>query len=271
MPSPKRLRRPGRGTTYNGRLPGFTPFRPPTRPPQGYYDPAIDAGVRAAGRGLGDLSQDTERDNARGLTDYVTGQNRIDYNTGNSLADLLRGSQRENADYGTASGNLDRSYVNLRSSQQQNANAAGVLDSGWAAAARAKRDANQARDQSVLDTSHGRAVEDYGTNVTRTNNAADMQRGDLTLGYQRGGEDRQTNLTRATRENELFGADSNEAAWYGARAAGYVPPTKPANEHTVGNVTYRDLGHGQTVSADGTRRTRAQLRRLLARRGLLNG
>jgi hypothetical protein len=250
---------------------GFTPFRAPTSPPPGTYDPTLDASVRASGRGLNDLNQDTERDNSRSLTDYVTGQNRIDQNTGYSLADLLRGSTRETADYGTQTAGLQRQFQNLASSQADQANAAGVSSSGWAAQAARKRQANEALAQQGLDTAHSRSLEDSGINVGRTNTGADQQRADLTLGYQRGGEDRQTTATRATRENQFYASDVGDSKWFQAAQVGYVPPSKPANEHQVGNVTYRTLGGNRTVSADGTVRTRSQLQALLRRRGYVHG
>jgi hypothetical protein len=258
---------------------GFTPWRPPKNPPVGTYDPALDQGRRAAGRGLQDLTQDigydpvtgapTGTQSTRALHDYLLAGNRIDQTQSTTLADILRNQTRSGEDYGTATQNLGRQYANLASSQRQAANAAGVLNtSGWDSQAAGKRGANQALEQGVLDTANRRQTEDFGTARDQTNVLADQQRGDLGLGYQRGTEDRQTELTRATRENDFYGADTRESAWYQARAAGYVPPTRPANEHHVGNVTWRDLGHGRTVSADGTVRSQSDLRRLLRQRGL---
>lgn len=262
-----------------GRRRGFTPWRPPRNPPPGSFDPALDQGARAATRGLQDLNQDigydpvtgapTGTESIRAQDDYFLAGNRINQQQGYTLADILRNQTRSGEDYGTATQNLGRNYANLASSQRQAANAAGVLNTtGWDQQAQATRAGNQALEQGTLNTALARQLQDYGTQTDRANTLYDQQRGDLGLGYQRGTEDRQTDLSRAGRENNFFQQDTNESKVYQSRAAGYVPPTRPANEHHLGNITWRTLGHGRTVSADGTVRTQSQLANLLRRRGL---
>lgn len=259
---------------------GFVPFQPVRNPPTGTYDPQLDQGARAGTRGLQDLQQDIGYDpvtgaptgthSTRALNDYLLGGNRIDQQQGYTLADILRNQTRSTEDYGTATANVQRQYQRQGVAQSQAANAAGVLNSGWTGEAAAKRAANQALDQQGLDTTHQRQVQDYATQTDRSNTGFDQQRGDLGLNYQRQGEDWQTTLNRATRENQFLGQDTNESKWFQAtRYSGYVPPTMPAGEHHYGRFAYRDLGGGRSVSADGTVRTRSQLQSFLRRRRLV--
>src|SRR5690349_19596385 len=93
----------------------FTPFVQPTKPPVGSYDPALDASVRASGRGLQDLTSDTGLQDQRSANDYGLGQNNINEQRGNTLADLLRNYQWGNED-------RNKSYQILASNQTQGAN-----------------------------------------------------------------------------------------------------------------------------------------------------
>lgn len=194
----------------------FTPFRAPTRPPAGTYDPALDSQGRAASRGLLDLTQDTDTQNQRALSDLITGKENLTRQKNEGLADLLR--QRQG---------LDRSYGQLGNQQLQGARAAGVSGGGALVQAARKRAANEAWDTQPIATAE-----------TRLKDQTDRQIAAMGLDFQRGGEDRTTALTRAQRENTFFGADLGEQKLYQAKAGGYVPPSPPAGEYSKGGLTY---------------------------------
>lgn len=255
----------------NRRRRRYTPYQAPDRPPTGLYDPALDQSVRAASRGLGDVTADTERENTRAEDDYTIGRNNVTQQRDQTLADILTNQNREGQDYSGATQSLQRSYGILGDTQRQAGNAAGVLDGGFLAQAAAKRQANQGIAQSALDLSHSRSTEDFGTNRTRVAQSADQTLAQLGLSFQRGNEDRSTALSRAQRENNLYGQDVKESEFYGARAAGWVPPTAPKGEHSRHGVTWRDAGHGRVVLPDGRVIPRSRLQELLARRNPISG
>jgi hypothetical protein len=254
----------------------FTPYRPLMRPPPGSYDPALDASGRASNRGITDLKQDIGYDKSgaptgtqskRAYDDWLLAQNRVNYQTGNTLGDILRQRGYEGQDYGTATGNLQRNYTNLANQQLQSANAAGVLHPGLDQHQAALRAGNQGLEQGTLDTAHSRAVTGFDIGAQRTSEAHDQSIADLGLGYQRGTEDRQQQLSRAQRENTFYQGDLSQSRRYESKGR-FNPPAKPKGEHVVGKFAYRDTGHGLTVSKDGTVRTRNQLKRFLTRHNL---
>lgn len=224
------------------------PALAPTSPPPGFYDPAIDAQVRASSRGLADLFADTSTARLRGANDHTTARDDIFRQRDEGLADLLSGYNRGLADsqlgetrlgedHSTAVENLMRSYTRLGGQQAQLASMAGLGGSAAAQSA-SKRSANEALDQAPIDTGYQRNLadlltgrqrmtEDYGTNVTRTTQAADRGAGQLDLGWGRQQEDWQTQTDRAQRENTFFGQDANQQKWFQAKQAGYVAPSKP--------------------------------------------
>lgn len=204
---------------------GFTPFQAPANPAPGTYDPSLDANERAAGRGLLDLTQDTERSHNRDWTDT------FDERLG-SLAQLTRQDQYQEQDYGRNTEQLSRNYANLASSQGQNARAAGVRGGGLRQAAM-KRAGNQAWEQAPLDTG-----------IARYRTESGVQRDRIGLDYGRREEDRTTGLSRAGRENAFFGTDTAEQRFFQARQSGAELPTKPANEITRAGITAHVTGKG---------------------------
>lgn len=184
-----------------------------TSPPPGTYDPAIDAQVGQAGRGLGDLLSDYVRDygepgtalGGRAGEDYATGKAAVqrnldsglqDVNTGadrsladlqrtsgRTLADLLRDRARAGENYGSSIEGLQRNYAQLGSAQTQTARAAGVQRGGALAQALAKRQANQAIDRQPIDTGFAR----FGQDSTQAQGRLGE---DTQLGTSRIGEDR---------------------------------------------------------------------------------
>lgn len=194
------------------------------RPPAGYYDPALDAAERAAGRGIGDLRVDTETGNQRASTQYTLDTGRLGEDKATSLADLLRQKTRASTD--TAAG-----YRRLGDSQAQNASAAGVGAGGTFAAALAKRTANEGVDQ-------GRISEDYARGAQGVETSFGRATADAGTNYQYGVDDRGLALGRGERENIFFGQDTAAQREFQAAQAGYVPPVKPkskkpAAKHTV--------------------------------------
>ena len=184
----------------------------------------------------------TNRD--RSLQDLTTSH-------GRTLADNATSRTRTNEDYSTATSNLDRSYRNLGVAQSGAAAAHGLVGSGVQTsaiqAAHAARAANQGRDQSVLDTTHnrtladlltsdtranedfttgtGRVNADYNTGVTRANQQQTWQDSALATELQRGVDDRGIALGRAQREQNFYGQDASNEAFYQATSSGlYTPP-----------------------------------------------
>jgi hypothetical protein len=246
----------------------WTPFQPPTRPPAGYYDPAIDAQQGAATSGLQDLQADTGTAGTRTQDDFYIAQQQQGQQRDWGLADILQARRRGTEDYATANQNLDRRYKNQADSQLQAGNQAG-LAGGYQAQAARKRAENRGIDQTQLDQAQSRFQQDSATSEQRLNTGSDSVLAQLALGYQRGSEDRTTQLSRAQRENTFFGQDLADQRFYQAAGAGYVPPERPAGEgHRTVNgqrFDYRDLGNGRVALPSGETLTRAQLRARLER------
>jgi hypothetical protein len=228
----------GGGT--GGLAPSFHPFLPYGTPPVGSYDPAVDAQVGAANRGLFDLGQDTQTANERDTTDYGLGVGDVTRSRDRSLADLATGRTRADEDHTRALAMLQRSYQQLGNRQLQGQARAGVLSGGAALQAAAKRQANQAIDQQPIDTSYKRFVDDNTLAQTRVGEDSDSALGRLALDLAPPGpdnplggrrfQDRTTQLTRGQRENTAFGLDANAQRAYQASGAGWDPGVKPKNE-----------------------------------------
>lgn len=238
-----------------GRPPrGFTPFKQPTSPPVGTFDPALDQQYRASQRGFNDLFAQINQDpNAgdlgvqpmRAQDDYQLQLGRLGEQYGNTSADIATSRAREGENYGQAIGTLDRNYAQLANRQAQAANQAGVVSGGALAQALAKRRANRVIEQQPIDTQHQRTLADLGTQQQRLDAGYGEQRGDLGLTLQRQDEDWTTQLANARRELTQFGLDTNESKFAQAAQAGFVPPQKPANEFSRRGVTYRRVSTPQ--------------------------
>lgn len=255
--------------------PQFRPFRPyqPPPPPAGSYDPALDAQLGAARRGYEDLQQDTSTADLRAGVDYGLDRGDIERTSARSLADLDLGHGRGLTDLGTARTRgmedygqqiamLNRSYQQLARRQAEGARVSGVLSGGLALQSAAKRAENQAIERQPLDTSYsrfmsdndlarGRLDQDWTTQRGRVGEDTDQAYGRLALGYERGGQDRTTQLARAGRENTQFGLDVNSQELYQAAQSGYVAPGKgqkggmPKNEGVTARGTpYREQRQG---------------------------
>lgn len=252
----------------------FTPYRPPT-PPAGSYDPALDAQLAAARRGLSDLQGQIGTQNARDATDYAAQVSRLQEQQGWNSADLSQQLARGQADLGTARtrgtedynqnlATLTRNYQQLGNRQLQGAAGAGVLRGGALLQAAAKRSSNQAIERQPLDTNYNRFLadntqsgqrlaEDYNTQSGRNQANLGYQLGQLALTSSppdannplggRSYQDRTTQLTAAQREQAFFGQDVTAAKAYQAAGAGWDPPQRPANEFvSKGGTPYRVIG-----------------------------
>jgi hypothetical protein len=233
----------------------FVPYVAPD-PPAGSYDPAIDAQVSAAGRGLQDLTQDIGTQNLRDTVDYGLGRDSIQrqYDRGNqdlgaqrsqyetgygrSVADENLGYGRTSTDLQTAASRggedynrnvqmLTRQYSQLGDSQRQQQSRAGVLRGGAMLQAAAKRTANQAIDRQPLDTSYGRTAT---TSRTQTRLGADHT---TTLG--RLGEDRTTALGQLDTAGQADGRGHRP----GVRAAG-ADVAPPDASNPFGGRSFQD-------------------------------
>lgn len=204
------------------------PRKPPkkVRPAYGTYDPILDQQERSATRGLGYLTQDTEKGLERATVDFGIGQGQIQQGEKRSLGDLLTARSRATEDYGTQTKDLGRNYSRLGNTQRQQAQAAGVLG-GAIEQSRLKRQVNQAHDQSGIDQNYNRFLTDSTQTEGRIKEDTQSQLGQLLLGYQRTGEDAESGLTRAQAENVFYGQDINELRVDQAKMAGLLPPPDP--------------------------------------------
>lgn len=197
---------PGGGAPAPGAGGGARPGVPAS-PPPGFYDPALDAQVRASGRGLGDLLADQNTQLTRGANDYTTARGDIfrtrdeqlsdlgtqhdrqgtgfdwqrqdlDTGYGRGMDDSRLAEGRTREDYGSAITNLQRGYQRLGGQQSQALAGAGLGGGGAFAMAAGKRAENMSIDRAPIDTNfnrgiadlltnRGRMTEDYGTNTGR--------------------------------------------------------------------------------------------------------
>ena len=211
---------------------------PPTSPPPGSYDPAIDAQVGQTNRGLGDYLSDHIRDfgepgtalGGRTGEDYTLGKAGIERGAGRSLVDLLTGRTRAQEDYGQSIAGLDRSFAQQGAAQTQTARAAGVQRGGALAQAMAKRNENKAIARQPIDTGFARFNQDSSQAETRLNEDKGLALGDLDRGFLRGTDDAGIALARAQRENTQFGLDANAQRFYQANlplGGAPAPAAKP--------------------------------------------
>ncbi len=211
-----------------GRPTSTAPQRVLTSPPPGSYDPAIDAQVGQANRGLGDLLSDYVRDygepgtaqGGRSGEDFNLGRDAVNRGAGRSLADLLstrartgedfgRARARAGEDFGTARARagenygqavagLQRGFAQLGAQQGQASRAAGVQRGGALAQALAKRTANEAIARQPIDQGFARFGEDSARAEGRfnadTNQSESRFNADSAQSEQRLGEDKQLGL-----------------------------------------------------------------------------
>jgi hypothetical protein len=269
--------------TVGGR-PTFEPWDPYERPdpPSGTYDPGLDAARGAAGRGLGDLREDTEIADTRDRVDYGIQREGIQRNWGRAAEDIgtqqqgLRTThQRGLEDFGRQRQTLERAALAAGNRQRQTINAAGVYGGGASLQAAAKRAQLEALDREQIRTAESRFTEDIAgreaglrTGIQRGQQDRDLGLAALALEYAPPGEggplggrryqDRARTLERAGREDLHFGLDTDAQREYQAAQSGYEAPRAPRNEHVdeqgrkyrvevVDGVEYRIAPDGSVI------------------------
>jgi hypothetical protein len=240
------------GAMRGSPLQPFSPFTPYGTPPTGSYDPALDAQLGAANRGLFDQGQDTQTQRERLGTDYNL-----------QRGDLITAEDRATQDHQRALDMLTRNYSQLANRQAQGQARAGVMGGGAVLQAAAKRAANRALEQAPIDTAYSRFTAD---NQSAQGRLA-LQMAPPDAGNPLGGrafQDLNTGFTRAQREGSQFGLDTAAEKAYQASGAGWEPGKKPANEFIGPRGVYRGIRRGGTyfgVNPDGTIRFRRPVRR----------
>lgn len=215
------------------------PAAPPPPIPAGYYDPALDAQLRAANRGYGDFQADNALAGTRAIEDY-----------GFTTGDIRTGFARTSADYQRNTALLARSFGILADQQRQRQAQAGILSGGISLLSAQKRAANQGIQQTGLDIGFQRAQQNEQTALGRA-----------AVGFQRGVTDRATGLARAGRENTQFGLDTEAEKAYQAQQAGYVAPKPPkpgggkghGGGKGGGGFGMTEVGRGRSAISRGTR------------------
>lgn len=224
----------------------------------GMYDPALD--WQAQNEALGFSQQyGTEPGNLNPGSDYnvqgsrlhekvfggsgsyvdpVTGQ-RTDYSTPGGLAELATQRQRGQENYNIATSDLQRNYQRLGTQQAGATRAAGAAGGGALHQALLKRQGNQAHDQSGLDASWRRMVDD--NELARNNLLADA-------GQAQGKLDR--GLSDATSSHGLFNQQLGEGRVQSAQQLGTLPdlPTPDMTHGTAGSSqAFRQMGVPSTA------------------------
>lgn len=165
---------------------------------QGQYNTAVGRQSEDYGLAKQYMGEDYNQGKSQLAQDYGTSKGYLDQDRASSLGDLLTAKNRGQEDYGQAVKDLDRSYGRLGDSQRQNANAAGVGGGGALAQAMMKRKENQAYDQSGIDRSNSRFMQDNQTQTDRTNQGFDRQGASLQQGFDRGNQSLDQGFQRGT-------------------------------------------------------------------------
>lgn len=210
-------------------------YTPPSQaaPPVGTYDPSIDYNAGASQRGYDNASDDA-------ATQYEQGQQAY----GLSKGDIATALANENADYGTQTGNLTNSYRILGDQEAEKAAQSGITSAGILGQSTAVRGANQAHDQSALDTTHSRNVAGLNEDQTKLDlSNADTYGGfngatllDSLTGQPVVGS-LVTQLTRSGVENQAFQNSSAAERSQQAAAMQYAPPTPVFPKYTTTALT----------------------------------
>lgn len=205
-------------------------FSAMSRPPAGTYDPGLDAQLRAAQRGYGDVQQDIDIAGSRASGDYATGRARAEQGFGRSLADILRQRVRTGEDVVNQIHGVRRQFTRQGRQQGERAAASGVQQGGTLAAALGKRQENEALTMAPIEQGYHRFLDDS----SRGEQQLYQDYGDPTTGlyarmdtdFARGAGDRALQLGRAGRENTFYGQDIAEQRAYQASQMGWSPPAQ---------------------------------------------
>lgn len=198
-------------------------------PPQGTYDSSLDYAAGAAKRGYQQFGNDAQTQFEQGQEDYTHGLGLLD-----------QSQSRLNEDYGTQTADLGHQYGILGHQQAEHAAQQGITSQGLLAKSNAIRGANQTHDQSALDLTHNRGLQDIGEqrNQLGLNNARvfggfngtvlnDPYTGQALTGSLL------TGLQRAGTENTAYQQGLQGQMISGAQANGYISPLLSAQTPSV--------------------------------------
>lgn len=212
-------------------------------PPPGTYDPAIDYNAGGSQRGYDNTRDDAATSYTQGQENYGLGLGDLTTGRDRNLGDLQTRLNRSVDDYNLATFDNKRQYGILGGQQAERAAQSGVTSAGLLGKSAATRGANQAHDQSILDTAQTRTEQDVASGQNRTNE--DFARGklglDLDNSRQFGGYGGNTilnpltgqpavgslltGLTRAGSENNQFQTFSAGQRSSQAASNGYIAPS----------------------------------------------
>jgi hypothetical protein len=227
--------RTGPAKGINGPLP-----LPP--PPPGTYDPAIDYNAGASQRGYENQRDDGATMYSQGKEDYGLDVGDLTRGRDYSLADLLTGQKRLDADYGENQKEVSRQFGILGRQQGERAAQQGIQSQGLLSKSAQVRGENEGREQYALTKDWTRSTEDIGTARNRTNETFDQGKTRLDLGFGRqfggyGGNTFNnpltgqpmvgsllTNQTRSGTENNAFQTFSGQQRSMQAADNGYIAP-----------------------------------------------
>lgn len=189
-------------------------------PPPGNYDSSIDYSSGAAKRGYQEFGDDAQTQYEQGQEDYQNNKNLLGLNV-----------NRLNADYGTQTADLGHQYGILGHQQAEHAAQAGVTSAGLLAKSAAVRGANQAHDQTAIDLSHTRGLED----INNQRQQLDLQNARVFGGFngsifedpythQPVAGSLLTSLQRAGIENNAYQGGLDQQKISQAQANGYISP-----------------------------------------------
>lgn len=226
--------------------------KPTIAPAPGTYDPSLDAALRAAQRGLGDLTLDTEKAGERADSQRILDSGSVQRTSGRSLADLLRERGRATQDFSTQRDDTRRGYRQLGGRQAEAAASQGVASGGSLRAALAARSENQGRDIGRIDQSEGRFLEDSRLAEGRLTEDRDLALAEIERAFGYGSVDRQEGLARALRELGFFETDTAEQRAFQASQAGLLPElgtsSKPKKKSGGGKKGKRKRNRGRLRS-----------------------
>ena len=245
-----------RTPTFNGKPFGFTPFNPGAKPPSGTYDPSLDAALRGANRGFGDLEADRGTQDLRSAADLDIFKYGLNTQRERLTSDVGTSRKRLTEDYTSNTQALARRYMQQGQGQAQSAQAAGAAGGGALAQALLKRTANQGIDQKGLDTSRDRGLSDLQSQQDR--GMADLQRSwdQAKLTHDRGVEDRDQTVRRGGRELGAFTTDTAEQRAFMAGQSGWEN-RGPANEFkSPKGMSYRVIMSKDWLVGPGGKRTK---------------
>lgn len=215
---------------------GGLAWRPWTPPPipSGLYNPIRGIELEAGKRGMENTLQDVKTGEAQGLANFNLGLEGIQGGLAHTEAEDRAARDTDVAKNREALEALGRRYKNLASTQEQNANQAGVLQGGAMLQAAAKRAANEGIERNAQNAALRRAEEGIERNLSNAREQASLAEHGEGLKRQEEQQGLETKGTRAEREQNQFGLDTRMLEGAEASQRGYMAPGAPFREYTGG-------------------------------------